>query len=49
VDDSKALIAAVGVAYLYISFRQYFKGDPNVAGMFLGYAIAQFFIWNQAK
>jgi hypothetical protein len=47
-DDSKALIALVGVAYLYISIRQGFKGDLNVAGMFFGYAIAQVFIWRQA-
>jgi hypothetical protein len=48
-DDSKVLIALVGLAYLYIACRQYFKADINVAGMFLGYAIAQYFIWNQAK
>jgi hypothetical protein len=48
-DDSKFLIAAIGVAYIYIACRQGFKGDINVAGMFLGYAIAQYFIWNQAK
>jgi hypothetical protein len=48
-DDSKALIAAVGVVYLYISLRQGFKGDPWVGLMFFGYAVAQIGIWFQAK
>jgi hypothetical protein len=48
-DDSKALIAAVGVAYFYIALRQYFKGDPWVGVMFLGYALGQVGIWFQAK
>lgn len=48
-DDSKALIAAIGVAYLYISVRQYMKADPWVALMFLGYAVAQAGVWMQAK
>lgn len=48
-DDSKALIAAIGVAYLYIAFRQYMKDDPWVALMFAGYAVSQLAIWHQAK
>jgi hypothetical protein len=48
-DDSKALIAAVGVAYLYIAFRQALKSDFNVALMFFGYAVAQIGIWMQAR
>jgi hypothetical protein len=48
-DDSKALIAAFGVGYFYIAFRQYMKGDPHVALMFFGYAIGQIGIWFQAK
>lgn len=48
-DDSKALIAAIGFAYLYISLRQYMKGDPWVALMFAGYAVSQYAIWHQAK
>lgn len=48
-DDSKALIAAIGCAYLYIAVRQYMKADPWVALMFLGYAIGQCGIYFQAK
>lgn len=48
-DDSKALIAAIGLAYGYIAVRQYMKADPWVALMFLGYAIAQVGVWFQAK
>lgn len=48
-DDSKALIAAIGIAYLWIAFRQYGKDDSGVALMFLGYAIAQAGVWMQAK
>lgn len=48
-DDSKALIALVGVAYLYISIRQGFKADYGVSFMFFGYAVAQVGIWFQAK
>lgn len=48
-DDSKALIAAIGLAYLWIAFRQYMKDDPYVALMFLGYSIAQIGVWLQAK
>lgn len=48
-DDSKALIAAIGVAYIWIAFRQYMKDDPHVALMFFGYAIAQAGVWMQAK
>lgn len=48
-DDSKALIAAIGVAYLYIALRQYMKDDPWVALMFAGYACAQAGVYFQAK
>jgi hypothetical protein len=48
-DDSKALIAAIGVAYGYIACRQWMKADPWVALMFCGYAIAQVGVWFQAK
>jgi hypothetical protein len=48
-DDSKALIACIGIAYLYIAVRQYMKDDPWVALMFAGYAIAQAGVWFQAK
>lgn len=48
-DDSKALIAAIGAAYLWIAFRQYMKDDTGVALMFLGYAVAQVGVWLQAK
>jgi hypothetical protein len=48
-DDSKFLIALVGVIYLWISLRQGYKGDPWVALMFFGYAVAQVGIWFQAK
>jgi hypothetical protein len=48
-DDSKALIAAIGVAYLWIAVRQFMKDDPWVALMFVGYAFSQWAIWHQAK
>lgn len=48
-DDSKALIAAVGLAYLWVAFRQFQKEDLAVALMFFGYAIGQVGIWFQAK
>jgi hypothetical protein len=48
-DDSKAAIAAIGIAYLYIAARQYMKADNGVALMFLGYAVAQVGVWMQAK
>ncbi len=48
-DDSKFLIAAIGVAYCYIAVRQFMKGDPWVALMFAGYAVSQYAIWHQAK
>jgi hypothetical protein len=48
-DDSKALIALVGVMYLYISVRQGMKADSGVALMFFGYAVAQIGIYFQAK
>lgn len=48
-DDSKALIALIGVAYVYIAIRQGMKADWGVAWMFFGYAVAQGGIWFQAK
>ena len=48
-DDSKTLIALIGVAYLYIAIRQYMKDDVWVALMFAGYAVSQYAIWHQAK
>lgn len=48
-DDSKAIIAAIGVAYLWIAVRQYMKDDNGVAIMFLGYAVGQLGVWFQAK
>lgn len=48
-DDSKALIAAIGVAYLYIALRQGMKADWGVALMFLGYSVAQVGVYFQAK
>jgi hypothetical protein len=48
-DDSKAMIVAIGLMYCWIAFRQYGKDDTGVALMFLGYAIAQAGVWMQAK
>jgi hypothetical protein len=48
-DDSKALIAAIGAAYLWIAFRQGMKADWGVSLMFIGYALAQVGVYFQAK
>jgi hypothetical protein len=48
-DDSKTLMAIIGVAYLYIAVRQYMKDDPWVALMFLGYSLGQIGICLKAK
>lgn len=46
---SHTLIALIGVAYVWIAVEQYSKADMGVAVMFLGYAIAQWGVWLQAK
>jgi hypothetical protein len=48
-DDSKALIIAIGAAYVWIAFRQGMKADWGVSLMFLGYALAQWGVYMQAK
>ncbi len=46
---SHTLIAAIGVAYVWIALEQYAKGGTGVALMFAGYALAQWGVWLQAK
>lgn len=46
---SHTLIAAIGVAYVWIAVEQFAKGGLGVAIMFAGYAIAQYGVWLQAK
>ena len=46
---SHTLIAAIGVAYIWIAVEQYAKQDLGVAIMFAGYAIGQLGVWIQAK
>jgi hypothetical protein len=46
---SHTLIAAIGVAYVWIAVEQYTKQDTGVAIMFAGYALAQWGVWLQAK
>jgi hypothetical protein len=48
-NDSKALIGAIGLAYLWIAVRQYMADNEGVAVMFVGYAIAQVGVWMQAR
>jgi hypothetical protein len=45
---SHVLIAATGVAYFVVACDQYMKGNVNGAGMWLGYAFAQVFLWRAA-
>jgi hypothetical protein len=46
---SHTLIAAIGVAYVWIAVEQWLKGDIGVAIMFAGYSAAQWGVWLQAK
>lgn len=46
---SHALIALIGVAYVWIAIEQAYKGGWGVAVMFAGYALAQWGVWMQAK
>jgi hypothetical protein len=46
---SHILIAAIGVAYVWIGGEQAYKGNWGVAIMFFGYAAAQAGVWLQAK
>jgi hypothetical protein len=46
---SHTLIAAIGIAYIWIAIDQYFKGASGVALMFLGYSLSQIGIWLQAR
>lgn len=46
---SHTLIAAIGVAYIWIAVDQYLKGQGGVALMFAGYAISQIGIYWQAR
>jgi hypothetical protein len=46
---SHSLIAAIGAAYVWIAVEQWLKGAPGVAIMFLGYALAQWGVWMQAR
>jgi hypothetical protein len=46
---SHALIAAIGVAYVWIAIEQGAKANYGVAVMFLGYALAQVGVYWQAR
>jgi hypothetical protein len=46
---SHSLIALIGAAYVWIAVEQWLKGGHGVAIMFLGYAVAQWGVWMQAK
>lgn len=46
---SHTLIALIGVAYVWIGVEQWVKGNAGVGIMFLGYAVAQWGVWMQAK
>lgn len=37
---SSWLVAIIGFVYLYIAAEQYIKGNPGMAVMFSGYALA---------
>lgn len=46
---SHTLIALIGVAYIWIGLEQWANGNAGVGIMFLGYAVAQWGVWMQAK
>ena len=46
---SGALIAGVGLVYAYISFEQFFYGDPWLGIVFGGYSLSNVGLWALAK
>jgi hypothetical protein len=42
------LVAATGIAYALVAVDQYLKGQPDLAGMWAGYAFSQIFLWRMA-
>ena len=41
---SQWLIALTGLIYGYVALDQFFKGNANVGGMYLGYAFSNIFL-----
>ena len=49
IEVSGALIAGVGLVYAYISFEQFFYGDPWLGIVFGGYSLSNVGLWALAK
>lgn len=47
-DVSAWLIAATGLAYFYVACEQAIKGNGNMAGVYLGYAFSNIWLWRLA-
>lgn len=42
------LIACTGLAYTWVAFEQFTKGNINLGGMYMGYALSNVFLWRMA-
>lgn len=43
------LIAATGIAYLYVSIEQFYKGNVSTGMVWAGYAFSQIGLWRLAS